>query len=114
MPLISLNTTKTITKEAEAELRREFGEKIALLPGKTEDWLMLRFTDGCRMAFRGKAAPDMAMIEVSLLGSAANEAYEKLTAALTEVVSSVLKINTDMVYIKYSETEHWGWNGSNF
>ena len=114
MPLIDIKTTTVITKENEAELTREFGEKIAILPGKTEEWLMLNFSDNCRMAFRGEATPDIAYIEVKLLGASTDEAYERLTAALTETVTRVLGVPSDRVYVKYEEISTWGYNGSNF
>lgn len=114
MPFINLKTTKKITSESEAALRREFGEKIALLSGKSEEWLMLGFEDGCRMAFRGEATSDMAFIEVQIFGKASASDYAKLTAALTDTVSEILGIAPDMVYIKYEEVSTWGWNGVNF
>jgi phenylpyruvate tautomerase PptA (4-oxalocrotonate tautomerase family) len=114
MPFIDLKTTVKITEDKEKELIREFGEKIALLPGKTEDWLMLNFTDGCRMAFRGTTEPDIAYIEVKLLGASTDEAYENLTAAITETVSKTLNVPSDRIYVKYEEISTWGYNGANF
>ena len=114
MPLIDLKTTTTVTKENEQELIREFGEKIAILPGKTEDWLMLSFSDNCRMAFRGETTPDIAFLEVKLLGASTKDAYERLTAALTETVTRILGVPSDRVYVKYEEIGTWGYNGSNF
>ena len=114
MPFIDLKTTVSIDKENEKALIREFGEKIALLPGKTEDWLMLNFTDKCRMAFRGTTEPDIAYVEVKLLGSSTDTAYENLTAAITETVNRVLSVPKDRIYVKYEEISTWGYNGANF
>ena len=114
MPFINLKTTKKITAEAETALREGFGKDIEIIPGKTEKWLMLGFEEGCRMAFAGKAEPDIAYVEVSLLGSATDSVYERLTAAITKRVEDVLGVAGSRIYIKYEETEHWGWCGSNF
>ena len=114
MPFINLKTTKEISKENEAILRADFGEKIALIPGKSENWLMLNFEDNCRMAFRGEATPDIAMIEVELFGGASESAYERLTAALTASVERTLGIRPDRIYVKYEEISTWGYNGGNF
>ena len=111
MPFIDLKTTAKITKEDEATLTRELGEKIALLPGKTEEWLMLNFSDECRMAFRGTATPDVAYLEVNLFGASTEEAYERLTAALTETVNRVLGVPSDRIYVKYEEKGCLQWTG---
>lgn len=41
-------------------------------------------------------------------------AYDRLTAAISEIISETLGIDSSNIYIKYEEAEHWGWNGSNF
>ena len=114
MPFIDIKTTTKITNENEAQLIRELGEEIALLPGKTEDWLMLNFSDECRMAFRGTTTPDIAYVEVKLLGASTEAAYESLTAAITKTVNAVLGVPSDRVYVKYEEISTWGYNGANF
>ncbi len=114
MPFINLKTTKKITSEAEAALREGFGKDIEIIPGKTESWLMLGFEDNCRMAFSGKSEPDIAYVEVSLLGSTTAAVYARLTAAITKRVEDVLGVAGNRIYVKYEETEYWGWNGSNF
>lgn len=114
MPFIVLKTTTKISPECEKELTRDFGEKIALIPGKSEKWLMLNFEEECRMAFAGNSEDDTAMLEVELFGGASGAAYDSLTAALTDSVSDILGIQKDRIYVKYEEISHWGWNGSNF
>lgn len=114
MPFIDLKTTKKISADCEKELTRDFGEKIALIPGKSEKWLMLNFEGECRMAFAGNANDDMAMLEVKLFGGASGAAYDALTAALTDSVSDILGVGKERIYVKYEESSHWGWNGSNF
>ena len=114
MPFIDLKTTTKITKEQEAELIRELGEKIALLPGKSEEWLMLNFSDECRMAFRGTTTPDIAYLEVKLFGASTEDGYDKLTAAITTTVNNVLAVPSDRIYVKYEEISTWGYDGINF
>jgi phenylpyruvate tautomerase PptA (4-oxalocrotonate tautomerase family) len=66
------------------------------------------------MAFAGNANDDMAMLEVKLFGGASGAAYDALTAALTDSVSDILGVGKERIYVKYEESSHWGWNGSNF
>lgn len=49
MPFIELKTSVSISKKKEAELKSAFGEAIAIIPGKSEQWLMLNFCDEQRM-----------------------------------------------------------------
>ena len=114
MPFIDTKTTKIITKEQEKELTRAFGEAITLIRGKSEEWLMLNFTDNCRMAFRSDSETDSAILEVKIFGKATDGEYSALTSKLCEIMSSVLGIRKDRIYVKYEEIDVWGYNGFNF
>ena len=113
MPFIQTKTNVSISKEQEMSLKTAFGKAIELIPGKSERWLMLGFSDNERMWFVGDDAP-LAYISVKLFGSASDSAYDALTANLTEIVSSELGVSASRIYVKYEEIDHWGWNGSNF
>lgn len=113
MPFIQTKTNVTINKEKELALKSRFGKAIECIPGKTENWLMLDFSDERNMYFRGEAAP-MAMLDVKIFGSASPADYEKLTGALTGIMNEELGIEPDHVYITYQGISEWGWNGGNF
>lgn len=74
MPFIDVRTDKTISTEQENALKAELGSAIALIPGKSEDSLMVQFTDNCRMWFGGKQG-NAAMVNVMLYGSAEKASY---------------------------------------
>ncbi len=114
MPFIDLKTSAKISKDNEAVLREKFGKIITLIPGKTERWLMLNFSDECRMAFSGNADADTAYINVELLGTTTDAVYDKLTEAICDTVSNTLGVPNDRIYVKYEECEHWGFAGENF
>lgn len=113
MPFIHVKTTQSVSPETERSLKEALGTAIALIPGKTERWLMVQIEDNARMWFDGSDAP-CAFAAVQLLGRASNDAYDRLTERLTEVLSQQLGVAPDRVYIPYTELEHWGWNGGNF
>lgn len=113
MPCILTKTNTAISPEQEAALKAEFGKAIALIPGKSENWLMLSFEDHCRMYFQGESNDAVAFVEVKLFGKGGGDAYEKLTAALTGALNKTLQISPSKIYVKYEETAHWGWNGNN-
>ncbi len=114
MPFIETKTTVKISAEQEAQLRAEFGNAIELISGKSEEWLMLSFVSDARMAFRGTVSPDIAMIDVQIFGKAKDSEYDKLTERICETVSRVLDVPRNRIYVKYTEIEHWGYNGFNF
>ncbi len=114
MPFIHTLTNTSVSKEKEALLRERLGKAIELLPGKSERWLMLALSDGCRMAFHADADTAIAMVDVSLYGEAPKTAKNALTAAITDILQDVLGIQPSYVYVKYTETQDWGYNGENF
>lgn len=113
MPFIHTKTNRPISKEAEQSLARDLGRAVTLL-GKSENWLMLQFEDNCRMYFRGRDDRPLAFVRVMLYGKAGDDAYGKMTAEITRLVSQAMDIDPDGVYVAYGEAEHWGWQGSNF
>lgn len=113
MPYIHTTTNVGISGKKEQIIKQRMGEAIELIPGKKESWLMLSFQDDAHMYFKGDDAP-CAICQVKLYGSAAEDAYEKLTAALTDILCEELDIETDRIYVTYQEIGTWGWNGGNF
>lgn len=113
MPYIATKVTTPLTKETTDRLSAAYGKLIALFPGKTERWLMLDFTGDARMTFAGTDEP-CAMIEVALFGKADDASYDKMTAAVCDLIEKECAIPGDRIYVKYEEVEHWGWNGGNF
>lgn len=114
MPYISTTTTVPITRTKETVLKEKLGQAIALIPGKTEEWLMLSFNPDTTMYFRGSNEKPLAFVIVSIFGAADSSAYDMLTARITEIMTDELGISPENVYVKYEEVNHWGWNAVNF
>lgn len=109
-----MQTNITVAKEKEQNLKAQIAEILAdSFPGKSENWLMLRFTDEERMYFAGNDAP-CAMLRVALFGKASAASYDKMTDAVCSLLEKELGIPANRVYVKYEEVSHWGWNNSNF
>ena len=114
MPFINSKVSVKITEEQEKELKTKLGQAISLLPGKSESWLMTGFEDGYHLYFRGDNSEPTAFVDVSVYGNANSAAFSKLTAEISKIFGEVLGISADHIYVKYSTTSDWGWNGSNF
>jgi phenylpyruvate tautomerase PptA (4-oxalocrotonate tautomerase family) len=114
MPFIDSKVSVKISEEQEKELKTRLGQAISLIPGKSESWLMTGFEDNYHLYFRGDNSEPMAYIEVRLFGGPNKAAFQKMTEAITKIFGDVLGIAPDHMYIKYSATPDWGWNGGNF
>lgn len=112
MPFIKINANTAISKEQETAVKTRLGQAISLLPGKSEQWLMVGFAPETPLYFRGDGSQNIAFVEVSVYGSLSKPAADRLTAAITDILREELAI--EQVYIKYGEVEIWGYNGSNF
>lgn len=113
LPFIHTRVNRSISREQEEQLARQYGDAVTLL-GKSENWLMLQFEDNCRLYFKGSGSEPLAFVNVKLYGRAGKEAYQRMTGRVTEILSDVLSIPAHGVYVEYEETDHWGWQGSNF
>lgn len=114
MPFISTKTNVTVSKESEIKLKERLGKAISIIPGKSENWLMLAIEGDIPMYFRGDGSLPTAFIEVKIYGNASSDTYRKMTKELTNIYGDVLGIAPDNMYIRYFGSDDWGWNGSNF
>ncbi len=114
MPFIDTKLNIRLSEEREAAIKQRLGEAISLFPGKSEYWLMLSFTDNCRLWFRGYNTFPVAMVEIKLFGTAEAALCEEMTALVTKIFGEELGIAPDRIYVKYEFVETWGWNGENF
>ena len=113
MPFIQLKTNAEINENDGKLIKSKLGELITIIPGKSENWLMVQIRCGKKMYFKG-SDEKCAMIEVKIYGKATSGAYDKLTYEITNLVSKTLNISPTRIYVSYFETPNWGFAGSNF
>lgn len=114
MPFISTKTNVKISSDKCEAIKTKLGKAIELLPGKSENWLMVSLEDECNLYFQGKNDKALAFVEVKIYGKASKDAYNSLTREITNILHAELNIQPDCIYVKYEEVSIWGWNGSNF
>ncbi|MDE7390425.1 MAG: hypothetical protein K2M82_05750 [Lachnospiraceae bacterium] len=112
MPFINCKMNIDISKQQELDIKSELGKAISLIPGKSENWLMVNIEPKCALYFRGNTDKPTAMVEVTVYGNASEQAYDSLTAQINRILSSVAGI--EEMYVSYAETNNFGYNGSNF
>ncbi len=113
MPYIETKTSIKATDEQKLKLKEKLGEAIALIPGKSEAWLMTRLEDCCTMSFKGDMTEACAIVEIDIFGAADKDSYDALTSAVCDIVNEVLGVKRDRIYIKYRECDIWGFDGYN-
>lgn len=113
MPYIEIKTNASFNQEQINSLKSDMGKNITAIPGKSEYWLMVDFCEDRNMFFKGNNLP-CAMVDVSIFGKAEKKYFDELTEKICDSVSSILELDKDRIYVKYSEIEKWGWNGVNF
>lgn len=113
MPFINVKTNISVPKDKEIAVKAAIGEAITVIPGKSESWLMVGIEPEHILYFKGDDSP-AAMVDVSIFGKADPSAFNALTGKLCDILSEQLTIQPSRIYVKYSATPNWGWNGSNF
>ena len=114
MPFINSKINTAITEAQEKEIKTRLGQAIQVIPGKSENWLMVGFEPEYKLYFKGSNAEPLAMVEVSVYGSENPAAFSKLTGEICNIFNDVLVISPDHIYVKYQAVSNWGWNGGNF
>ena len=113
MPFVCVKTNRKLDDVKKEELKTGLGKYIELLPGKSENWLMVEIDDDKELYFKGSKEP-AAMIEVKMFGGANQNSLENFTREVTKFASSQLEVSSSRIYISYFATIDWGFNGSNF
>ena len=112
MPFIRITTNEKIDKRAEGALTVDLGSAIECIKGKTERWLMLEFKGEAKMTFSGNNFA-CAMVEVDLLGAATPTEKNVLTEQLCNIINVALGVPTNRIYVRYYETDTWGYDCQN-
>ena len=107
MPVIKISTNMPIDSDQSLALKTQIGALIPIIPGKTEERLMLEFLANQDMYFQGNDEPT-SFCQVFLYKEASFEAKNELVAKMTEVLENVIKVPSDRQYHCFSEFENWG------
>lgn len=113
MPFIDSKIAGKVSDAQKENIKTRLGKTISLL-NKSETYLMVGFEDNYDLYMGGKKLDKGAYVSVSLFGSAASAAYDKMTGEICRILSDELGIPGNAVYVTYHGVNDWGWNGSNF
>lgn len=111
MPYIHIKTSKKLSDGQKDALSAGLGQKISLLPGKSEAYLMVDISDGHTMYLSGKKG-DLAFAGIEIFGSAKPADQKRLTEAVFNALQEHAGLGAGQVYVTFTEREHWGMHGS--
>lgn len=114
MPCIQVKTNTSISAAGEIAVKTALGNAIEMIPGKNEQWLMLVLEGNASIYFRGDNSKPSAWVQVSCYGKSDPADYSRLSGEICAILEKELGIAPSQTYIKYDETQSWGWNGTNF
>lgn len=113
MPFINIKTNQSVTETQQEAIKSGMGKAITALSGKSEQWLMIGIEPEYILYHQGSDAP-AAMVEVQVYGNPSASDCNNLTGYISEVLNSELDIPKSRIYVSYTGTPNWGWNGHNF
>lgn len=114
MPFIDSKITCKLSDAQKETLKTELGKLINIIPGKSETFLMVGFSDEYPLYFSGSKLDKGAFVEVKIFGSTSDEVLEEMTEKICVLYEKELGIPPNAIYIKYEFATHWGWNKNNF
>ena len=69
MPCIRVQTSCAMSETAKTNIKSALGEAIAVIPGKSENWLMVVLEDNATIYFKGNDSEASAYVNVGVYGS---------------------------------------------
>lgn len=114
MPLLKLETNVALAEDQQNRLLSSLSKAVADALGKPEQYVMVTLArTALWMAGRGGGG---AFGDLRSIGGLSPEVNRKLAKEVSKLLSDVLGIPADRVYLNFSNVEarNWGWNGSTF
>jgi phenylpyruvate tautomerase len=114
MPLLSIETNKSLDDAQLNSLLATASSRTAEILGKPESYVMVRLNSNPNMMFGGNQLP-LAYVELKSLGLPEDRTAE-FSAALCDLLSTGMDIPADRIYIEFKNgARHlWGWNSATF
>ena len=106
MPFIRCTTNQQYSDELKSAFKSKCGQLISIIPGKSEDGLMVMIEDGQNMLFRGKDLPCM-KVSVEMYTSARYDDKKNFAEALLKAIVEMTGIPYDNIYMNFSEFDIW-------
>ncbi|MDO5734386.1 MAG: hypothetical protein Q4P08_04575 [Eubacteriales bacterium] len=112
MPYIAVHSAKKLSTDEALRLENGLNEAISLIPGKSQELLLIEIIDGVRMSRNGNVREDLLYVDVRCFRKAPFKDNKLFTEAVNGVLEDVLDLQEDSVYLTITEYDSWGTRGS--
>ncbi len=112
MPFIQVNVTDKLTDAQKTAIKSGLGEKIAVIPGKSERALMIDISDGHTLYMAGEQREHAAYLDVKIYGTTEFENQKAFTEAAFAVMEEATGISPKGIYLTFSQFSNWGAGGT--
>ena len=112
MPCIELNISKKISKASKKILSDRLTTDITLIPGKTQEQVMVVIRDDSYIQMGDKFLENGAFINMGCFGTADQESNRNYAMRMYEILNEELGIDKDDIYMNLTERLWWGCHGT--
>lgn len=110
MPYIQINTSRELSADQKERIKAALGEKLPIIPGKTEAGLMVAISGQYTMFMAGEKR-DAAFVDVRCFKKTDPEAKKAFTSAVFEILHQIADFRPELVYLNFSDHDVWGARG---
>jgi phenylpyruvate tautomerase PptA (4-oxalocrotonate tautomerase family) len=111
MPFIGVRTAQKLMAPQKQAVKEGLGQLISLIPGKSEEKLMIAIEDAQDLYFRGEEKASAAFVEVRLKDKAEFADKAKFTEGVFALLEEKAGIAKDNAYVNFLEFDCWGSRG---
>lgn len=111
MPYIEVNISKKLSDQEKDVLKAKLGELITILPGKSEDVLMIGISDGYTIYFSGQKKEKVAYLNVNLYKESEFEYKAEFTKKVFGFFEKEYGVTGDNLFMTFREYGCWGFKG---
>lgn len=110
MPYIQINTSRELSADQKERIKAALGEKLPIIPGKTEAGLMVAISGQYTMFMAGEKR-DAAFVDVRCFKKTDPEAKKAFTSAVFEILHQIADFQPELIYLNFSDHDVWGARG---
>lgn len=111
MPYVQIVTSKKMDSKQKEQVKAQLGKSIDVIPGKSEEVLMIGFNDGTDMYFQGAHKDNTAFVEVNLHGDAEEEQKSILINDICRIMDDAIGVPKEDLFISIPTYKYWGFQG---
>ena len=114
MPLLKLQTTKTLSDDQCRELLERLSRVVAEGIGKSEQYVMVTI-ETAPMLMSGEPG-DAAFADIRSIGGLDRAVNGELSQRICDLLNAMLGISPTRIYLNFTSlaATDWGWNGRTF